>query len=66
MFIKLYPSLEEMKTYNYKDMIRGWFVGDFEPTAFSTKNCEVAHKKYKAGDVEKRHWWYFRQSIQRL
>lgn len=44
-----------MKTYKYEDMIRGWFVGDFEPTAFATKDCEVACMKYKAGDGEKKH-----------
>lgn len=29
-------------------MVRGWFVGDFEPSAFRTKNFEVgllSHKK---------------------
>ena len=36
-------------------MFRGWFVGDFEPTAFSTKDCEVALQKYTAGDYEKKH-----------
>jgi quercetin dioxygenase-like cupin family protein len=36
-------------------MFRGWFVGNFNPTAFSTDNCEVAHKVYKAGDYEKKH-----------
>jgi len=38
-----------------KNMIRGWFIGDFTPTAFSTDSCEVAFKKYKAGDYEEKH-----------
>jgi len=44
-----------MKVYNMKDMVRGWFVGDFQPTSFSTDVCEVAHRVYKAGDYEKKH-----------
>ena len=32
----------------------GWFVGDF-PSAFSTKDAEVACKKYKKGAIESRH-----------
>jgi len=38
-----------------KDMIKGWFVGDFIPTAFSAKDCEVAYKEYKKGDSEEKH-----------
>ena len=41
---------------NIKDMIRGWFVGDFEPSAFKTDKCEVAYKKYKEGDIEEKHY----------
>lgn len=37
-------------------MTRGWFVGNFEPTAFSTENVEVAVKTYKAGDREAAHY----------
>ncbi len=44
-----------MKVYHFKDMIRGWFVGNFKPTSFSTKDCEVALQKYKAGDYEAKH-----------
>jgi len=44
-----------MKKYNIKNMIRGWFIGKFTPTAFSTDSCEVAFKKYKAGDYEEKH-----------
>jgi len=38
------------------DMIRGWFVGDFEPTVYKTSNCEVGYKKYKKGDREDLHY----------
>ena len=35
-----------MKKYNFNDMKGGWFVGDFEPTSFKTKDCEVAYVKH--------------------
>lgn len=44
-----------MEKFNLNKMIGGWFVGDFEPTIYKTKNCEVAYKKYKKGDYEKKH-----------
>ena len=44
-----------MKKYNLKDMVRGWFVGDFEPTVYKTKECEVGYRYYKAGDQEQPH-----------
>jgi len=42
-----------MKKFSFKDMIRGWFVGDFEPTAFKTKDFEVAVQEYKKGDTSR-------------
>ncbi|MBS3076655.1 hypothetical protein J4233_00090 [Candidatus Pacearchaeota archaeon] len=44
-----------MKKANLNEMTRGWFVGNFEPAAFKTEDCEVAVMKYKAGDSEKKH-----------
>lgn len=44
-----------MKTGNLQDMVKGWFVGNFEPTILATDACEVAVKSYKAGDREDRH-----------
>jgi len=44
-----------MKVFNLKNMIKGWFVGDFEPTVFQTKDFEVAVKHYKKGDSEEAH-----------
>ena len=39
------------------DMIKGWFVGDITPTAMNSGGaCEVAVKKYKAGDHEGAHY----------
>ena len=37
-------------------MIRGWFVGDFEPTTFKTKACEVGVKTYAKGEYEDAHY----------
>jgi quercetin dioxygenase-like cupin family protein len=44
-----------MKHFRLENMTRGWFVGDFIPTAFKTDAVEVGFKQYKAGDREKRH-----------
>lgn len=37
-------------------MVKGWFVGDFEPTLYRTDTTEVAVKKYAAGDKEEAHY----------
>jgi quercetin dioxygenase-like cupin family protein len=34
----------------------GWFVGDFEPCIFQTKNAEVAVKYFKAGEKNPKHY----------
>lgn len=44
-----------MKVVNFKEMIRGWFVGNFEPNAFKTESCEVAVHEYKKGEFIKAH-----------
>ena len=41
--------------YNLNNMIKGWFVGDFEPTVISSKDFEVGVKRYKKGDSEAKH-----------
>lgn len=45
-----------MKIRRMEEMTRGWFVGDFVPTAFRTQNVEVAVKNYQAGDLEAAHY----------
>lgn len=45
-----------MKTAKLEDMIKGWFVGNFEPTLLKTNDVEVAVKSYKKGDYENRHY----------
>jgi hypothetical protein len=44
-----------MKIKSLQKMVNGWFIGGFKPTAYSTKNVEVAIKKYKKGDFECSH-----------
>ena len=45
-----------MKTAKLEDMIKGWFVGNFEPTLLRTNDVEVAVKSYKKGDYEEKHY----------
>lgn len=45
-----------MKSVKLNDMIKGWFVGNFEPTSYRTKDVEVAVKEYKKGDSEAAHY----------
>ena len=45
-----------MKTAKLEDMIKGWFVGNFEPTLLKTNDVEVAVKSYNKGDYEETHY----------
>lgn len=45
-----------MKHAKLEDMVKGWFVGGFSPTAHQTQACEVAVKHYTAGDRESAHY----------
>lgn len=44
-----------MRLLELDGMVRGWFVGPFEPTALHTRDVEVAVKTYAAGESEDRH-----------
>lgn len=44
-----------MRSARLEDMIKGWFVGDFEPTLYRTRDVEVGVKRYEAGDIEAQH-----------
>jgi hypothetical protein len=44
-----------MNNARLEDMLKGWFVGNFEPSAFKSNDCEVAVKSYQAGDKEPLH-----------
>ena len=37
-------------------MVKGWFVGNFEPSLYKTNDCEIAVKRYKVGDMEAAHY----------
>ena len=45
-----------MESTNLNDMIKGWFIGNFNPTCYKSDAVEVAIKKYKKGDYEKAHY----------
>lgn len=44
-----------MRRERLEQMVRGWFVGNFAPTALQTPAAEVGVKRYAAGEVEPRH-----------
>jgi hypothetical protein len=44
-----------MKLAKLDEMVKGWFVGGFQPAAYSTDVCEVAIKRYKASEKEAMH-----------
>lgn len=45
-----------MKIAKLNDMIKGWFIGNFEPSLCKTNDVEVAVKTYKKGDIEDKHY----------
>ena len=44
-----------MQVLRLSTMTKGWFIGDFVPTAHRTQDVEVAVKSYRAGDAEASH-----------
>lgn len=45
-----------MKVLKLSDMTKGWFVGDFEPTAFKTELFEVSYKIHPSGERWDKHF----------
>ena len=45
-----------MKKFLLEEMVRGWFVGDFEPSVLKTNAVEVAIQKYPKGAKEEWHY----------
>lgn len=45
-----------MKSDKLTNMVKGWFVGNFEPSLYKTNDVEVAIKRYKAGNFEEAHY----------
>ncbi len=44
-----------MKKYTLDQMTRGWFIGNFEPSVYPTKDFEVAVQTYANGALEAKH-----------
>jgi hypothetical protein len=44
-----------MKTYNLNDYLRGWFIGNFEPSIFQTSDFEVALMRFQKGEFVEKH-----------
>ncbi|MBB4121152.1 hypothetical protein [Martelella radicis] len=44
-----------MRTAKLEDMVKGWFIGNFEPSLCRTEDVEVAVKRYRRGDAEGLH-----------
>jgi hypothetical protein len=44
-----------MKHARLADMVKGWFVGDFDPSVLRSRDCEVAVRHYAASDRETMH-----------
>lgn len=44
-----------MEIFHLDKMVKGWFVGDFAPSALQTSAVEVAVKRYKSGEHESMH-----------
>lgn len=45
-----------MKIHRIENFYKGWFVGDFENTAFKTDACEVSYKKHYKGEEYEVHY----------
>jgi len=45
-----------LEIFHLDNMVKGWFVGNFSPTALRTQAAEVAVKRYKAGEHESAHF----------
>ena len=45
-----------MQIAKLSEMTKGWFIGSFSPTLYSTDAVEVAVKEYRAGFTEQWHY----------
>lgn len=45
-----------MQVAKLKDMTKGWFIGNFQPTLYPTEAVEIAVKEYPAGFAEEWHY----------
>lgn len=52
-----------MRNFKLIDFIKGWIVGDFEPSIIKTDQFEFGLKKYSSGDREDKHYHEVAQEI---
>lgn len=45
-----------MKIFKIKEMKSGWFVGNFEPTAYKTEGFEVCFRTHPKGEIWDTHY----------
>ncbi len=45
-----------------KDFVRGWLIGNFDPSLVKTSEFEIGIKRYNKGDTEAAH--YHKESIE--
>ena len=45
-----------MSKYHIKNMVRGWFIGNFEPSVLKTTQFEVGHLKHHKGEKWPAHY----------
>ncbi len=45
-----------MRSADIHDMVKGWFIGNFEPSLCKTNEVEAGMKQYQKGDYEKKHY----------
>lgn len=45
-----------MRRASLKDMVGGWFIGNFQPSVIQSEQFEVTVRKYAKGDCEPKHF----------
>lgn len=45
-----------MRRSSLKDMVGGWFIGNFQPNVIQSEQFEVTVRKYAKGDREPKHF----------
>ena len=45
-----------MKVHKIDRFIKGWFIGNFEPSLFNTDDFEICFKRFRAGEKESVHY----------
>jgi len=46
---------KQHEKFSLSEMVRGWFIGDFEPSILRTSEFEVAVQYFNEGDIESKH-----------